>query len=67
MEKARIRGKDFCRVVGISHSYLSNIKNGRQEPSLSTALDIEDATKGKVKARDLRLSPSRLAQPAKGK
>ncbi len=41
----------LAQAVGISQSYLSDIKNGNRVPSLRVAFAIEDATQGAVPAR----------------
>jgi DNA-binding transcriptional regulator YdaS (Cro superfamily) len=43
--------KSFAESLGISPSYLSELRGGKKRPGLSLALEIERATKGKVKAR----------------
>lgn len=41
----------LAQAIGISPSYLSDIKKGNRVPSLKVAFAIEDATKGAVPAR----------------
>jgi transcriptional regulator with XRE-family HTH domain len=41
----------LAQAVGISSSYLSDIKKGYRAPSLRVAFAIEDATEGAVPAR----------------
>jgi transcriptional regulator with XRE-family HTH domain len=41
----------LAEAVGISPSYLSDIKKGYRAPSLRVAFAIEDATQGAVPAR----------------
>jgi transcriptional regulator with XRE-family HTH domain len=41
----------LAQAVGISASYLSDIKKGNRVPSLRVAFAIEDATNGAVPAR----------------
>ena len=41
----------LAQAVGISPSYLSDMKNGNRAPSLKVAFAIEDATQGAVPAR----------------
>jgi transcriptional regulator with XRE-family HTH domain len=41
----------LAQEVGISQSYLSDIKKGNRVPSLRVAFAIEDATQGFVPAR----------------
>jgi transcriptional regulator with XRE-family HTH domain len=43
----------LAQAVGISQSYLSDIKKGYRVPSLRVAIAIEDATDGAVPARSL--------------
>lgn len=43
----------LAQAVGISNSYLSDIKKGNRVPSLRVAIAIEDATEGAVPARSL--------------
>jgi hypothetical protein len=43
--------KDFADAVGISPSYLSDLRNRRRDPSLDVAFAIEDFTLGAVPAR----------------
>jgi DNA-binding XRE family transcriptional regulator len=43
----------LAQAVGISSSYLSDIKKGNRVPSLRVAIAIEDATEGAVPARSL--------------
>ena len=41
----------LAEAIGISPSYLSDIKKGNRVPSLRVAFAIEDATEGTVPAR----------------
>ena len=41
----------LAEAIGISPSYLSDIKKGNRVPSLRVAFAIEDATEGAVPAR----------------
>jgi len=41
----------LAEAVGISQSYLSDMKKGNRSPSLRVAFAIEDATDGAVPAR----------------
>lgn len=41
----------LAEAIGISPSYLSDIKKGNRVPSLRVAFAIEDATQGAVPAR----------------
>jgi transcriptional regulator with XRE-family HTH domain len=41
----------LAEAVGISQSYLSDMKKGNRSPSLRVAFAIEDATNGAVPAR----------------
>ena len=45
------KAKPLAEAVGISQSYLSDMKKGNRTPSLRVALAIEDATNGAVPAR----------------
>ena len=45
------KGSALAQAVGISASYLSDIKKGNRVPSLRVAFAIERATEGKVPAR----------------
>jgi transcriptional regulator with XRE-family HTH domain len=45
------KGSALAQAVGISASYLSDIKKGNRVPSLRVAFAIEDATNGDVPAR----------------
>lgn len=45
------KAKALAQVVGISPSYLSDMKKGNRVPSLRIAFAIEDATQGAVPAR----------------
>ena len=45
------KGKALAESVGISASYLSDMKKGNRVPSLVVAFRIEDATNGAVPAR----------------
>lgn len=40
---AGLTAKELCEMIGISHSYISNIENGRDKPSLALAEKIADA------------------------
>lgn len=50
----------FAKAFGISRSYASEIASLVYQPSLDIALDIEIWTRGKVKAREMRVKPSNL-------
>ncbi len=41
----------FASRIGVSQSYLSEIAAFRKNPSLKVAVDIEDATDGKIPSR----------------
>jgi transcriptional regulator with XRE-family HTH domain len=45
------KAKPLAEAVGISQSYLSDIKKGYRSPSLRVAVAIEDATQGAVPVR----------------
>jgi hypothetical protein len=45
------KAKPLAEAVGISQSYLSDMKKGNRSPSLRVAVAIEDATDGAVPAR----------------
>jgi transcriptional regulator with XRE-family HTH domain len=45
------KAKPLAEAVGISQSYLSDMKKGYRSPSLRVAVAIEDATEGAVPAR----------------
>ena len=56
MEQLRIylkkhKANALAEAIGISPSYLSDIKKGNRVPSLRVAFAIEDATQGAVPAR----------------
>lgn len=51
-KKRGLTQSEFAAILGISHSYFSQIENG-QGCSLILALRIEDATGGNVKPADL--------------
>lgn len=56
MEQLRIylrkhKANALAEAIGISPSYLSDIKKGNRVPSLRVAFAIEDATEGAVPAR----------------
>jgi transcriptional regulator with XRE-family HTH domain len=45
------KAKPLAEAVGISQSYLSDMKKGNRSPSLRVAVAIEDATEGAVPVR----------------
>jgi transcriptional regulator with XRE-family HTH domain len=45
------KAADLARAVGISASYMADIKKGYRAPSIRVAFAIEDATQGAVPAR----------------
>lgn len=47
----KVKANALAQAVGISPSYLSDIKKGNRVPSLRVAFAIEDATQGAVPAR----------------
>jgi transcriptional regulator with XRE-family HTH domain len=49
----KIKQKNFADDVGISEAYISLILSGRRMPSVPVALQIEKASKGKVRAIDI--------------
>jgi predicted transcriptional regulator len=53
ISERNISPRDFASEVDISISYLYHIINGVRRPSPETALKIEKATGGEVKAVDL--------------
>lgn len=42
----------FAALIGANQSTINRLLSGDRKPSLKTALSIEKATKGKVKAQD---------------
>lgn len=50
----KLTDKAFGALVGLSQSQVNRIKRGESTPSWSTITAIEEATRGKVKLRDLR-------------
>ena len=52
---------EWAEFFGISRSHFSMILNGSALPSRKLAAKIEALTKGRVKARDWPLEPSRHA------
>ena len=44
----------FCRAVDMSPQFLTQLESGKKQVPPRYAVAIEVATKGKVKARDLR-------------
>lgn len=51
LRRKKLRPVDFAKAHGISAPTLSRILADKSVPSLKTAFAIEDATKGRVKAR----------------
>ena len=45
--------RDFASILGVSAGHLSYISNGKKNPSLPLAMEIEKKTKGEVKIDDL--------------
>jgi DNA-binding transcriptional regulator YdaS (Cro superfamily) len=45
------KAKALAEAIGVSPSYLSDMKKGNRVPSLRVAFAIEDATQGAVPAR----------------
>ena len=53
LEKNRIKQADFAEITGLKQAMISLYINGQRRPSPETALKIEKATGGEVKAVDL--------------
>lgn len=53
LEKKGFALRDFALKIGISAGHLSYIANGKKNPSLPLAIEIEKTTKGEVKMEDL--------------
>lgn len=53
LDELSINKAAFARKIGISTQFLHAIINGEKMPSLPVAIEIENATKGKVKPKDL--------------
>lgn len=49
----RLHQKDFCKIINISPQYLSLICSYKKVPGFKVAFKIEDATNGKVKAKEI--------------
>lgn len=43
---------EWARRIGITRGYLTQLANGKRNPSLRIIIAIEDATEGKVTLRD---------------
>ena len=56
-----IEQKDIAARLGIDASLINHLLKGRKAPSIYTARDIEDATRGEVPAR-LWADPASVAQ-----
>lgn len=54
LKEKRVKQNEFARLVGTSQAAISQILNKKTRPDPNTALRIERATNGEVKARDLR-------------
>lgn len=53
LKKNKIRAYNFCKEIGCSREHLSQIMNGRANPSERTAMAIELATNGEIKKESL--------------
>lgn len=53
LEKYSVNKKAFAEKIGIHHVAFYRIVTGKQQPTLKTALKIEEATNGQVNCRDL--------------
>jgi len=43
----------FAQKIGVTRSFITNVLNGKRNPSLKLCLKIEAATKRKVKTKEL--------------
>jgi len=72
LDKNGLGLRDFASTLGVSAGHLSYIANGKKNPSLPLAMEIEKKTKGEVKIDDLfsPTAPSRrkkIERKLKGK
>lgn len=55
-QQEKITLKDFCEQYGFPYGWLRIINCGKGTPSLELAVQIEEATGGKVRPRDFIVS-----------
>ena len=62
LKKNKISQEKFAELVGVTRPFITNIANGKKNPSIQLAGRIEEVTKGKVTLKDLleMNAPSRL-------
>ena len=48
--KHNLSQEEFAKLINVSRSYIAHIENGIRKPHPTTALDIEIATGGEIKA-----------------
>lgn len=53
LESRQFTYKEFAKMADVTPQTIYNYIHGRRKPTLEVALRIEEATKGKVSAKDL--------------
>lgn len=56
--------RELALKLNVNYTYLSEVLSGSEQPGGKLAFAIEEATKGKIKAKDLITRKSRRSDPA---
>lgn len=69
LKETKLTQEEFAALVGVTRPFITNILNGKRNPSIQLAIRIDEVTNGKVPLKDLLHpeAPSRLKKKEREK